>query len=282
LGTDCLVIQENLEEILATPSTDDNRKLWCRRTTAVSASDNITHIFVGNISPLSVIVFTLTVHFLVGSVWPVILLFIGCLTISRLCRWINSHILSKMWLYNVFLLSHRQRRSNCQWVWRDRTCLDIYAYCLLNKATSVPSNMPAILLEQTNTTSVAIILDVSRNLIEKHLRKRIHAPTSSRSFAFATRLILFFDFSIQASITALTLLERWYQKMNVPLIKISQLNDKLDHDATTGDIQWSKRSISVLFEAIQQAMEQRAPRSPTIDDSLMPWQLAQNSRLFHE
>ncbi len=128
LGSDCLVIQENLDEILATPSSNDDWAPWYRRTTAISASDNVTHILTDHISPLSLLVFTLTVHFLMGTIWPVVILFIGCLTISRLCRWINSHILSKLWLYNIFLFSHRERKSDCRWILRDRTCLDIYIH----------------------------------------------------------------------------------------------------------------------------------------------------------
>jgi hypothetical protein len=69
--------------------------------------------------------------------------------------------------------------------------------------------------------------------------------------------------------------------MNVPVIKISQLRDKLDNDTTTGEIQWSKHSIKVLIETIEQTIEQRKPPCVTIDESLIPWQTVQNSRLFH-
>jgi hypothetical protein len=141
--------------------------------------------------------------------------------------------------------------------------------------------MSSLLLEQTHTTSVAIILDVPQNIISKHLRTRINAPTTSFSFALVTRLMLFAQLPIRASIAGLTLVERWYQKMNVPMIKISQIRDKLDHDTNTGEIQWSKHSISVLLETIEQTIQQRGPSASTIDESLMPWQIVQNSRLFH-
>jgi hypothetical protein len=280
-GTDCLVIQEKLDDVLGTSSSDDGQASWYRRTTAIIASDTVTPIIMEHIDPLSVLVFTLTIHFLLGTVWPIILLLIVCLTVIRLCRWFNSHILSKMWLYNVFLFSHRQIGSSCQWVWRDRTCLDIYAYCLLDKATSVPSNMGSILLEETHATSVAIILDTPKHIIEKHLRTRMNASTTPRSMAIVTRLLLLTHYPIRSSIAALTLVERWYQKMNVPVIKMSQLYNTLDHDKTTGDIEWSKRSINVLLKTIERAIEQRGPPSSTIDESLMPWQIEKNSRLFH-
>jgi len=37
----------------------------------------------------------------------------------------------------------------------------------------------------------------------------------------------------------------------------------------------------VLLETIERTIEQRGPPSPTIDESFMPWQVAQNSRLIH-
>lgn len=281
LGAKCLVIQENIDELLPTSNTGDNQAPWYHRTTAISASDNVTNILMGYISPFSVLIFTLIVYLFMGTVWLVVLLFVGCFAISRLCRWLNSHILSKMWLYNVFLFNHREKTSSCQWVWRDRTCIDVYAYCLLNKATAVPLNMGSILLEQTRTTSVAIILDVPQHIIEKHLRKRVRAPTTSWSFAVVTQLILLIQLPITASIAALKLVERWYTKMNVPVIKISELRDQLDSDETIGDIHWNERSINILLGTIERAIVQREPPSSTIDELLMPWQIERNSRLFH-
>lgn len=272
LGNDCHIIQENLDEILAISSSNDGSTPWYRRRTAISASDKITHRFINHINPLAFLMFSLTVHFLFDTVWPILLLFIICLAIGRLCRWLNSHILSKMWLYNVFLFTQRQKKSNARWIWRDRTCVDAYTYCLLDKVASVPSDMSSLLLDQTNTTSVAIILDVSEQMIMKHLRTRMNAPTSSRSFAIATRLILAFRIPIRGSIAALPLIEQWYRKMNVPVIKISQLRDRLDYDTRTGEIQWSKQSINVLLETIEQAIQQRGPPILTIDEPLMPWQ----------
>jgi hypothetical protein len=120
-------------------------------------------------------------------------------------------------------------------------------------------------------------MDVPQHIIEKHLKTRMNASTTSPSFAFVTWLILLTQLPIQSSIAALALFERWYQRMSVPVIKISQLRDKFDNDTTTGEIQWSKHSIKVLIETI----EQRKPPCVTLDESLMPWQTVQNSRLFH-
>jgi hypothetical protein len=50
--------------------------------------------------------------------------------------------------------------------------------------------MPEILLQQTHTTSVAVILDIPLYLIEKYLRARIHASTTSRSHRVATQILL--------------------------------------------------------------------------------------------
>jgi len=74
--------------------------------------------------------------------------------------------------------------------------------------------------------------------------------------------------------------ERWYTKMNIPVIKISQLGKKLDRDATTGDIEWKKHSISILLEAIEQAIQRRQAPPSTMDELLMPWQIVRNFRLF--
>lgn len=271
LGDDCHIIQENLEEILATSSSNADQTSWYRRRTVIGASDQVTHLFVEHITPLWILVFSLVSHFLIGTVWPIIILLITFLSIGRLCRWINSHILSKMWLYNVFLFTHRQKKSSASWIWRDRTCVDAYTYCLLDKATSVPSNMRSILLEQTNTTRAAIILDVSEGIIKKHLKTRMNAPTASRAFAFVTRLILLTKLPIRGSIAALPLIERWYRWMNVPVIKISELREKLDCDAQTGEIEWSKQSIDVLLKTVNEAIQQRGPPVLTIDDSLIPW-----------
>jgi energy-coupling factor transporter ATP-binding protein EcfA2 len=281
LGTDCLVIQENLEEVLTTSSTDDDQVLWYCRTTAISASDLVTNILMERIGPISVLASAIIVDFLMGTVWPIVLLFVGCLTIGRLYRWFSSHMLSKVWLYSVFNFSHRQKTTNYRWVWRDRTCLDAYAFCLLEKATAVPSNMGSVLLEETNATSVALILDVPPHIVEKHLRTRIYAPTTPRLFAFVTRLVLLTGFIIKKSVAVVRVIERWYAKMNVPVIKNSELLDKLDYDGTTGNIVWSTHSISVLLETIERAIAQRGPPSTVSDESFMPWQIEKNSRLFH-
>ncbi|CAF4336685.1 unnamed protein product, partial [Adineta steineri] len=90
-----------------------------------------------------------------------------------------------------------------------------------------------------------------------------------------------FKIPTRSSINALKFVERWYQKMNVPVIKISQLRDKLDYDLKTGDIQWNKHSINVLQKAIDEAIEKRGLPSATVDESLIPWQTVQNSRLVH-
>ncbi|CAF1322284.1 unnamed protein product [Adineta steineri] len=281
LGTKCLVMEENLDALLATPSSDDSQTPWYRQKTAISASDTVTNFFMRYISPISVLIFTLITYFFTGTVWAVVILFIICLTIGRFFRWLNSHILSKMWLYNVSLLKDQQNQSNYTWIWRDRTCVDIYTYCIMNNSTSVPLNTSQILLEQTHTTSVAVILDVPEHIIKTHLRKRMTASTTSLSFAVATRLILWTKIPVQSSINALKLIEQWYQRMNIPVIKISQLRNKLDCDSITGDIQWSKHSINVFHKTIEEAIEKRGLPSSTIDDLLMPWQTIQNSRLAH-
>ncbi|CAF0837420.1 unnamed protein product [Adineta steineri] len=280
-GTNCHVMEEVLEGIMAVPSSDDKHMSWYRQKPAFAARDNVTSFFMAYISPISVLIFTLINHYLTGTVWPVIILFLIFLAIGRFFLWFNSTMLSKMWFYNVSYFNDQQNRSNRTWIWRDRTCLDVYTYALMDNYTSVPLNMRQILLEETHTTSVAIILDVPEHIIKTHLRRRMNAPTTTFWMAFATRLILLFKIPIRSSINALKLVERWYQKMNVPVIKISQLRDKLDYDLKTGDIQWNKHSINVLQKAIDEAIEKRGLPSATVDESLIPWQTVQNSRLVH-
>ncbi|CAF0847181.1 unnamed protein product [Adineta steineri] len=281
LGTNCHVMEETMEGLLGAPSSDDKHMPWYRQKPAITGNDKVTSLFMVYISPISILIFTLISHYFAGTVWPVIILFIICLAIGRFFRWLKSTMLSKMWFYNVSLFNDQQNRSNCTWIWRDRTCLDVYAYALMANSPSVPLNMGQILLEETHTTSVAIILDVPEHIIKTNLRRRMNAPTTTFWMAFATRLILLSKISIRTTTNALKLVERWYQKMNVPVIKISQLRDKLDYDSKTGDIQWSKHSMNVLQKAIDEAIEKRGLPCATIDESLIPWQTVQNSRLVH-
>ncbi|CAF3147470.1 unnamed protein product [Rotaria sp. Silwood2] len=125
-------------------------------------------------------------------------------------------------------------------------------------------------------------MDVPRNLIEKNLRARLTAPTTTAAMRFFTRLMVWFSIFVQNILAALEFLEQWYAIMNVPVIKISQLQDKLDHDTTTGNIQWTQHSIDVIVEAIKRAIEQRGPLHSTIDKSLIPWQIARKSNLYRE
>jgi hypothetical protein len=251
---------------------------WFQRTTAIHAGDNLIHFIVEKVSPISLIIFTIATYLATGSVWPIVILLIGSVTIGRLSRWFNSYLLSQMWHCNVSLFFDRERKTHCRWIWRDRTCIDIYTFCLINKATAVPLNMPEILLEQTRSTSVAIILDLPQSIIEHNLRERMHAPSSNFVTVFYTRLMVTFGLFIQDTIAALTLIERWYAEMNVPVIKISQINEKLDHDKTTGNIQWTQHSIDVLLQTIERAIEER--RSPsTIKDFLIPWKITRKPHL---
>ncbi|CAF5067182.1 unnamed protein product [Rotaria sp. Silwood1] len=125
-------------------------------------------------------------------------------------------------------------------------------------------------------------MDVPRNIIDQNLRARLTAPTTTASMLFFTRLLVWFSPFVQNTLAALEFLERWYTIMNVPMIKISQLKEKLDHDTTTGNIQWTQHSIDVLVEAIKRAIEQRGPLRSTIDQSLIPWQIARKSHLYLE
>jgi hypothetical protein len=279
LSTDCLAILENFDDTMAMSSSDDNQLAWYQRNTAINLYDDMTHELIDTLTPFSVIVFTFIVYFITGTVWPVVLLVICTFVICRCRRWFESHICSKAWRWNVFLFFHRQLKSDCQWIWRDGTCVNTYGYCMSRNAISVPLNMPEILLQETHTISIAIMLDIPQYLTDKHLRTRLHTSTS-RSHVITTRLMLWSQSFRQASMGHLPFVERWYTKMNIPMIKISQLSEKLDHDAATGDIEWNKHSISVLLEAIEQAIQQRRLPCSKIDESLMPWQIARDSRLF--
>ncbi|CAF4831566.1 unnamed protein product [Rotaria sp. Silwood1] len=70
--------------------------------------------------------------------------------------------------------------------------------------------------------------------------------------------------------------------MNVPVIKRSQIKDKLDHDEATGNIRWTQHSIDVLLQVIKQAAEQRRSPLPTIDQSLIPWRITRDRMLVVE
>ncbi|CAF3407453.1 unnamed protein product [Rotaria socialis] len=280
LGNACLAIEEKVDDILSTPSTIDSDASWFQLTTAISASDNATQFMMEKISPTSVLICYFIVYLLFESVWPLFIVFIVGFSICRICRWLVSHILSKMWLYNVDLFENCQKRSNHRWVWRDRTCVDIYSYCILNQATAVPSNLPKIIMNQTCATTVAILLDHPRYIIESHLRERASSATVSFSTRLATRLILCFDVPIRSAIDGLKLLERWYSHLKTPVIKISQINNQLDHDPITNDIQWSEHSIEVLLKNIEELIRTCEPSSSNIDDSHIPWQTARNSRLY--
>ncbi|CAF2987511.1 unnamed protein product [Rotaria sp. Silwood2] len=178
------------------------------------------------------------------------------------------------------LLFKSSKKNDCHWTWCDRTCVDIYTYCLLNQAKAVPSNLPTIILEQSHQTSVAVILDRPRHLIEQHLKKRMSSPKISLSFTLCSRLLLYIDLPVRASIAALKLVERWYLNLKIPVIKISQIDHQLDHDPMTGDIQWNKHSIETLFKHIEQVIQQREFPSSTIDDLFIPWQTERNLRLY--
>ena len=280
LGDECAVIEENLDELLTASSTNDRSVPWLRQTTAIIASDNVTQIMMEYLSPFSVVCATVMIYWMFGSAWPVIAALIVCFSVCRACRWLNSRILSKMWLCNVSLFFDRQKKTNCRWIWRDRTCVDVYTYCLLNRATAVSGDFQSILLDQTRETSVAIILDRPRQIIEEHLRRRIASPATPRSFAFVTWLILHTELPIRASTAALELVERWYSHSKVPVIKISDIDAQLHHDSSTGDIQWNAHSIGVLLQQIEQAVEKRERSTPTADSTFLPWTNRQNSHLY--
>lgn len=280
LGDECAVVEEILDELLTASSTNDHSVPWLRRTTAIIASDNVTQIMMEHLSPFSVLCVTGMIYWIFSSAWPVIAAFIVCFSVCRACRWLNSHILSKMWLCNVSLFFDRQKKTNCRWIWRDRTCVDVFTYCLLNRATAVSEDFPSILLDQTRETSVAIILDRPRQIIEEHLRRRITSPTTPRSFAFITWLILHTELPIRASAAALELVERWYSHSKVPVIKISDLDAQLDHDSSTGDIQWNEHSIAVLLKQIERTIEKRELPPPMMDSTFLPWTNRRNSHLY--
>jgi hypothetical protein len=180
-----------------------------------------------HISPIPVLIFSLTVYLMMSTVWSVFLLFIACFVVGV------SVIFCRRCGHTMFFFFYqRQKTTSCQWVWRDRTYLDTYAYSLLNKASTVALNMKSILLEQTHATSVAIILGVSQRIIEQHLRK-----------------------------------------MNVPLIKISELRSQLDYYEGTYDINWNEYSINVLLETIERVITQRELPCAMIDDLFIRWQI---------
>ncbi|CAF3827131.1 unnamed protein product [Rotaria sp. Silwood1] len=139
--------------------------------------------------------------------------------------------------------------------------------------------MPEILTEQTRSTSIALLFDLPQTVIKRNLRARIQATNATFTNIFFTRLILSFEFFIRESVNALTFLERWYTNMNVPVIKRSQIKDKLDHDEATGNIRWTQHSIDVLLQVIKQAAEQRRSPLPTIDQSLIPWRIVRQTHL---
>ncbi|CAF0865581.1 unnamed protein product [Rotaria sordida] len=105
------------------------------------------------------------------------------------------------------------------------------------------------------------------------------SPKSSFSMALITRLMLYLEFPVRASIVALTLVERWYSHMKMPVIKISQIDHQLDHDPITGDIQWNQQSIKILLENIERVIQKRELPSSIIDDSLIPWQTERTMHL---
>jgi len=94
-----------------------------------------------------------------------------------------------------------------------------------------------------------------------------------------TRLMVTFQLFIRDTIAALILIERWYAEMNVPVIKVSQINEKLDHDKTTGNIQWTQHSIDVLLQSIERAIEERRSSSSTINEFLIPWKVVRKPHL---
>jgi hypothetical protein len=280
LGDECAVIEENLDELLTASSISDHNVPWLRRKTAIVASDNVTQIMMEHLSPFSVLMITGLVYWMFGSAWPIIVAFIVCFSLCRVCRWLNSRILSKMWLCNVSLFFNRQRKTNCRWIWRDRTCVDVYTYCLLNRATAVSEDFPSILLDQTRETSVAIILDRPRQIIEEHLRRRIASPTTSRLFAVATWLILHTKLPVRASTAALEIVERWYSNSKVPVLKISDIDAQLDHDANTGDINWNDHSVEVLLKHIERAIEKHESPALKTDSTFLPWTNRRSTHLY--
>lgn len=277
-----LIVEECLDELLSIPNTTEpNSTKWFQKKTVILANDNVTQYVMERLHPLLLFALTMISYWIFDSLWPMQIVMIGIFSICRLLRWINSQILSKLWLYNVSLFYDRQRNSNCLWLWRDRTCIDVYTFCLLDRATAVPSDLPKVILDQANETSIAIILDRPRHLIEQHLKQRMNSPTTSRSFAIATWLILYIGLPIRYSMDALQLVERFYLHLGIPVIKISDIDSQLEHDTITGDIEWNPTSMTTLLITIQKTIQKRdRPIVKTIDESFLPWQNQRGHHLY--
>lgn len=274
-----MIIEEKLEELQSISTTDDNHNWWFRRKTVIIASDNVTQWLMENLDPLSIGMSILVSFWLFASLWPSMVLFLVAFSLCRLCRWLNGQILSKLWTYNSSLFYGRQKKATSPWIWRDRTCVDIYTYCLLNRATAVPSDLPSVLKDQTTETSIGIILDRPRHVIEQHLKRRINS-SPSRSLAIVTWLILHLRIPLSSSMDALKLVERFYSHLGIPVIKLSEFESQLDHDESDGDIQWSERSIKILLTIIEEAIKARPSSSMTLDEFWLPWQCRRQSHLY--
>jgi hypothetical protein len=197
-----------------------------------------------------------------------------------------SHLLSKLWNYysNHYIKSKEEvhhlldindNRSDIHWTWFDRNCVDIYAFCCIDQPTVVPKDFVDILISQTTDTNVAIIMDTPRKIICQHLAARFCGQYASNRVRLVTKLLIKIPFMIETTLKALQYVEEWYDAFNVPVIKVSQLYERLDKDSETQEIIWTKNSVDILLKEIEKSIAHKQPITEAQEQVqkqlLLPW-----------
>ncbi|CAF3917406.1 unnamed protein product, partial [Rotaria sp. Silwood1] len=165
-----------------------------------------------------------------------------------------------------FSLNTENQDNIVRWVWYDRNCVDIYGFCCLDQPLIVPKDFLDILVDQTVTTNVAIIIDTPKNLIYQHLAARICGQQSTNRMRFVTKLLILIPYMVETTLQTLDFIGQWYNAFNIPVIKISQIYPKLDKDEETQEILWTKHSIDILLNTIEDKIKNK---QPTTDQQLI-------------